>query len=248
MSRNALQVTEQAVALWRANHGNESLDQQCQRFDGYYWQWAWAGTERGIVTYSTATAAANASHMYSANINEPSAQPGDLANWWWNPEGHVGTVIGHSGGRVLVSHTSSKGDTVVRFSNNVKISHADTIGLTFRGYSATNGANARRTGLLAWPETTPKPAPIAEEEEEMSRPICVAKTTSGNNVEVTIFSFDTGEEQVFVSTRDKDGHAYNTNVALTYGCAPQVPISYVTNSHYDKIKGENAATRKRLAK
>ena len=151
MSRNTYQVTEQAVSLWRSLHGNETLDQQCQRFDGYYWQWAWAGTEAGIRSYPTATAAANASVMYSTRVNEPGVSPGDLANWWWNPEGHVGTVIGVDNGRVLVSHTSSKGDTVVKFSNNVKISHADTIGLSFRGYSKTNGANLQRTGLSAWP-------------------------------------------------------------------------------------------------
>jgi len=166
MPRNTLEVTEQAVALWRSLHGNESLDQQCQRFDGYYWQWAWAGSEKGIISYPTATAAANASVMYSRDINEPGVQPGDLANWWWNPEGHVGTVIGRDEGGVLVSHTSSKGDTVASFSNNVKISHADTIGLKFRGYSATNGANARRTGLAPWPDSTSSSAKFAEEEDD----------------------------------------------------------------------------------
>lgn len=139
--------------MWRSLHGNESLDQQCQRFDGYYWQWAWSGTEKGIVTYDTATAAANASRMYSQNINDLRVKPGHLANWWWNPEGHVGTVIGFDNGRVLVSHTSSKGDTVASFSNNVKISHADTIGLSFRGYSSTNGRNLERVGVLSWPKS-----------------------------------------------------------------------------------------------
>lgn len=87
-----------------------------------------------------------------------------------------------------------------------------------------------------------------EEDEIMSRPICIAKNTGkGNEVEVTIFNFDTGEEHSFASSRDTTGNAYNTNVAITYGCAPQVPISYVSTSHYDKIKAENAATRKRLA-
>lgn len=245
MPRNTLEVTEQAVALWRSLHGNESLDQQCQQFDGYYWQWAWAGSEKGIISYPTATAAANASVMYSRDINEPGVQPGDLANWWWNPEGHVGTVIGFDRGRVLVSHTSSKGDTVVRFSNNVKISHADTINLSFRGYSATNGSNSRRTGLTPWPDEDPKPATVAEEEDEDVRPICVAKVIKGNDVEVTIFSFDTGEEHVFQSTNTSEGHSYNSNVAKTYGCAPQAPISYLSASHYDRIKRENEATRKR---
>lgn len=149
MSRNALDVAKEALRLWRANHGNASLDQQCQRYDGYYWQWAYQGNEN-IRTYGTATAASNASTMYSTNINDANAAPGDIANWYWNPEGHVGTVIGHDNGRVLVTHTSSKGDTVLSLTNHVKVSHADTIGLTFRGYSKTNGANAQRSGLSAW--------------------------------------------------------------------------------------------------
>lgn len=93
-----------------------------------------------------------------------------------------------------------------------------------------------------------KTVPSTEEEgEDMSRPICIAKSTKGQEVEVTIFSFDTGEEHVFTSARDAAGVSYNNNVALTYGCAPTVPVSYVSASHYDKIKSENAATRKRLA-
>lgn len=249
MSRSAYDVGREALRLWRSVHGNASLNQQCQRFDGYYWQWAYQGNEN-IIPYGTATAAANASSIYTSNINDPNAQPGDLWYWWWASDGHVATVLGHdAAGRVLVTHTSSSGDAVEQWTNNVRISHADTIPLKFRGGSHTDGANARRTGLTAWPIQKSTPTPVVEEEdEEMVRPICIAKTTTGQNVEVTIFNFDTGEEHTFISTRDATGHSYNTNVALTYGCAPQVPISYVSGSHYDKIKSENAATRKRLAK
>lgn len=168
MSRSALDITEEAVRLWRSLHGNESLDQQCQRFDGHYWQWVWAGTETGIVPYETATAAANASEMYSTNVNDPNVLPGHLANWWWNPEGHVGTVMGVSNGRVLVSHTSSKGDIVLALGNNVKISHADTINLRFRGYSSTNGRNQERVGVSPWPQQDTNKTAQAEEEEDMN--------------------------------------------------------------------------------
>lgn len=95
--------------------------------------------------------------------------------------------------------------------------------------------------------TNNNPAQPEEEDDEMSRPICIAKQTTGQNVEVTIFNFDTGEEHTFSSTINTAGQSYNRNVALTYGCSPQVPISYVSASHYDKIKSENAATRKRVA-
>ncbi len=200
MARSSIDVAKTAVALWRGNHGDESLDQQCQRFDGYYWQWAWAGTERGIVTYDTATAAADASRMYSTRINESGVQPGDLANWYWNPAGHVGTVVGKDGnGRVLVAHTSSKGDTLLTLGNNVKVSHADTIGLTFRGYSRTNGANAQRTGLTAWP--IPEPASsdnndpdLGQKEDEEMNPKVVARRENNKDTEWSLISPEFGQD------------------------------------------------------
>ncbi len=149
MSRNALDVAKQALALWRANYGNESLDQQCQRYDGYYWQWAYQGNEN-IRTYGTATAAARASEMFTYDINHASIAPGDLVYWDWGTDGHVGTVIGRQNGRTIVTHTSSKGDTLLDLGNHVKVSHADSIGLTFRGVAHTNGANSQRTGLTGW--------------------------------------------------------------------------------------------------
>ena len=65
MARNALDVAKDALAKWRANYGNASLDQQCQRYDGYYWQWAYQGNEN-IRTYPTATAAGNAASFYTS--------------------------------------------------------------------------------------------------------------------------------------------------------------------------------------
>lgn len=149
MARNALDVAKDALAKWRANYGNASLDQQCQRYDGYYWQWAYQGNEN-IRAYPTATAAGNAASFYTYNINDPVIKPGHLVYWHWASDGHVGTVVGRHNGRTLVTHASSKGDTVLSLTNNVKVSHADTIGLTFRGVSRTDGGNAERVGLTAW--------------------------------------------------------------------------------------------------
>lgn len=139
-----------ALALWRKWHGEESLNQQCIRYDGYYWQWAYQGDE-AIREYRTATAAADDSPMYTRDVNDPNAQPGDLWYWWWATDGHVGTVLGHdANGRVLVTHTSSSGDLVEQWSNNVRISHADTIPHQFRGGSHHYGVNLRRADLDAW--------------------------------------------------------------------------------------------------
>lgn len=149
MARNALDVAKGALAKWRANYGNASLDQQCQRYDGYYWQWEYQGNEN-IRTYPTATAAGNAASFYTYDINDPVIKPGHLVYWHWGSEGHVGTVVGRHNGKTLVTHTSSKGDTVLALTNNVKVSHADTINLTFRGVSRTDGRNVERVGLTAW--------------------------------------------------------------------------------------------------
>lgn len=84
-----------------------------------------------------------------------------------------------------------------------------------------------------------------EEDEDMSRPMTMAKVVKGNEVEVTTSWPETGEERVFTSTNTPEGQSYNRNVALAYGCAPQMPIIYITASHYDKVKAENKARRER---
>lgn len=166
---NALEIARKAISLWRQVHGNESLYMQCQRFDGFYWQWAFQGNENGIHTYGTAKMAANASKMFTHNVNDSAAQPGDLMYWDWSSEGHVGTVIGRQNGRNLVSHTGAGGaDTVVNLGNNAKVSHADTIRHPFLGISHTNGANRRRTGLTAWPAPANTPSPTLPQEDDMT--------------------------------------------------------------------------------
>lgn len=127
--------------------------------------------------------------------------------------------------------------------------HRNINAWTGRSYATACAGPSFSVGsiIAAVAASNTNPAAPEEEDEEMSRPICIAKSTKGNEVEVTIFNFDTGEEHVYSSTRDESGVSYNKNVALTYGCSPQVPVSYVSVSHYDKIKSENAATRKRLA-
>lgn len=146
---NAIDVAQGAVNLWRQYHGNESLHNQCQRYDGYYWQWAYQGNDN-IATYSTAQLAADNSVMFTTSINDPAIQTGDLLYWWYGSAGHVGTVVGRDGGRVLVTQTANTGDNLKDLGNNVKVSHADTLALSFRGASHTNGRNIQRTGLASW--------------------------------------------------------------------------------------------------
>lgn len=92
--------------------------------------------------------------------------------------------------------------------------------------------------------STPTPQDQEDEDEDMSRPTTIAKVVKGNEVEVTTFWPD-GAEHVYGSTNTAEGQAYNRNVALAYGCAPQMPIIYITASHYDKVKAENKARRER---
>lgn len=140
---NALDYVRTALATWRSRYGDATLHNQCQRFDGYYWQEAYQGND-DIAVYPSAQAAANASSMFTTWINDPKITAGDLLYWWYGSAGHVGTVVGFDNGRTLVSHTANTGDTVLGFTNNVKISHADTLDLSFRGASHTNGANRVR--------------------------------------------------------------------------------------------------------
>lgn len=174
MTHTALDIARNAVAKWRQYHGNESLYNQCQRYDGYYWQWAWAGTEAGIRVYASAKDAAAASAMFTKNLNDSSISPGDLVYWHFSKYGHVGTVIGRDGNRTMVTQTGSVGDSILDLGNHVKVSHADTLPLTVQGVSHTNGANRRRTGMEPYNRGNPSFAgtggtvtTISETEDEM---------------------------------------------------------------------------------
>jgi hypothetical protein len=163
---NALDMARDVIANWRMYHGDESTYGKCQWIDGWYWSFTYQGNEN-ITTYYNATAAADASHMFTTWINDPAIRAGDSINWWYDIDGHIGTAIGWDGDRLLVGHTSNNCDTVLDLGNNYKVSHADTVGLAFRGASHTNGNNIERAGLVPYiigqAPTPPTPIPIPEE-------------------------------------------------------------------------------------
>lgn len=151
---NALDLVKAAVAEWRKNRGDQSTYLRCQHFDGWYVQWAYEGftasAEKSIVVYPSAAAAARESAIFTKDVNSADIEPGDLIYWNWGQYGHVGTVVGRDGARVLVSHTSNAGDEVLALGNHVRVSHADTVNLNVYGVSHTNGRNKRRAGLTGY--------------------------------------------------------------------------------------------------
>lgn len=88
--------------------------------------------------------------------------------------------------------------------------------------------------------------PTQEEDEDMSRPICVALRGGNGVTTVKLFDLPTGVEHGFTAPDDAKGDAYIKNVALTYGVQADVPVSYITQSHFNQIGRENEATRTRL--
>ena len=153
---NGLEYAQKMVALWRSARGNQTTHNWCQSFEGYYGQWAYQGNENGIRVYYNATAAADDSSMFTTNVNDANIQPGDQLFWWYAVDGHVCTAVGRDeSGRVLVTNTANMGDVVENLGNNVSITHADSLGLTFRGASRTNGANSARPGIVSWPVSYP---------------------------------------------------------------------------------------------
>lgn len=96
------------------------------------------------------------------------------------------------------------------------------------------------------PDPGPAPDPQQKEDEDMSRPVCVATEVKdaegGTGYMVRIFQLDSGEEHLYSWWDQK----YITNVALTYGCSPELPVSYLTRSHWDGIGAQLAKTRDRL--
>ncbi|MGN6324506.1 hypothetical protein [Pseudolysinimonas sp.] len=140
-----LDVAKKAVAFWQNVHGTESLDQQCQRFSGYYWIWAYQGGETGILGYGSARAAYQASKIENLDIN--SAPVGSNLFWDAAPYDHVGDVVGYDGNRAVVAYATRFGDTIAELGNGVKLSHADTYPHKFKGWSYANGKNRATSGL-----------------------------------------------------------------------------------------------------
>jgi len=150
---NALDLEKNALTLWNKNHPGESLDQQCQRYTGYYTSWENAGSEAEIIVYPTATAAMQASTLQKGNIND--APVGSYL--WWN-NNHNGLVIGHDQNRAIVVYATRHGDTIQELGNGVKSSHADTYPLgVYQGYSLTNGGNVKLQPLSPWNMAYPAP-------------------------------------------------------------------------------------------
>lgn len=152
---NGLELGKKALALFRQVRGSQSLDQQCQRLSGYYTQWAYQGTEAGIITYPSANAAAAASPRDGSQINEMPV--GGFAYWNVGPFGHVAQCIGYDGKRALILHTSRQGDTVLELDPFWRVSHADTYPHPFMFWSFTNGRNPRMTVTPWSPNPTPGP-------------------------------------------------------------------------------------------
>ena len=149
---NGLEYAQKMVSLWRSVRGDQTTHNWCQSFEGYYGQWAYQGNEDGIVVYYNAVLAADNSIMFTTDVNSRDIQPGDQLFWWYASDGHVCTAVGRDElGRVLVTNTANVGDVVVNLGNNVSITHADSLGLPFRGASRTNGRNRSRPGIVSWP-------------------------------------------------------------------------------------------------
>lgn len=151
---NALNLVRSAVKEWRKNRGDQTTYLKCQHFDGWYVQWAYEGftdaAEDSIKVYQTASDAARHSEIFTKDVNDPDIKAGDRIYWDWGTKGHIGTVVGRDGKRVLVTHTSFSGDAIMHLGNNVRVSHADTIGLDVYGVSHTNGKNKPMKGLTPY--------------------------------------------------------------------------------------------------
>lgn len=180
---NGLELVQRAASEWRKNRGGQTTYLKCQHFDGWYVQYIGEGltkeAEKSIVVYPTAKAAALASKIFTEDFNHKDIVAGDRVYWDWGTKGHIGTVVGRDGKRLLVSHTSFSGDVVKQLNNNVRISHADTIGLELIGVSHTNGANSQIKGIDMWLINQP-------DNESPTKP----KPSSGGRGDVVIGSID----------------------------------------------------------
>lgn len=202
---NALDVAKNALRRYHAYHGySKDVYGWCQAL-AYWCLVAARGSENGLRTYPTARAANIASSKFTRNVNDASIQPGDMLFWDWPNDDHVGMAVGRQNGRVLVAHTGVRGsDTVLDLGSSWKISHADSINLTFDGASRTNGTNPSITGLTAWPTETLQPherrvtpGDPANGREQPTRSSAIVQKIDGN---------DTGEFDGWIRGESVDGN------------------------------------------
>lgn len=89
-------------------------------------------------------------------------------------------------------------------------------------------------------DLNPEPSKKKKRKKFKMDNVCVA-LNKGGVIKVRIFCLQTGDEHLYqVSSRDGQ---YVANVAKTYGCEM---VSYITESHFDKIGTELNATRDRV--
>lgn len=149
-----LELDQDAMAKWRRLHGNESLDQQCERWTGYYEQWSGQGNEN-INGYGSAKAAQLASTIYTTDLSK--VQLGDILFFTAPPYNHVTRCVGFDGARPIMSMASKLGDTLLDFGQAVKYTHADTYPHPFAGAAKAHDHN-KIIMLQPW-NITPPPAP-----------------------------------------------------------------------------------------
>ncbi|MEV8338961.1 peptidoglycan DD-metalloendopeptidase family protein [Leucobacter sp. NPDC077196] len=112
------------------------------------------------------------------------------------------------------------------------------------GWGATGWYDPRNLTIKTFGQTAPpaKPQAAAPATKKRRRNkmdyACVTREKSKGTFVAMVFCLGNGEVHEFESTK-----AYVDNIAKTYQCGP---TSIVTASHYSKIQGELAATRKRL--
>lgn len=117
------------------------------------------GSERNITWYGSAEAAANRSSIFTRLVNDSNIEIGDSLYWTGVTDGHVAYCVGRQNGRNLVVHTGVRAsDWVADLGNDLRISHADTMGIPFLGASKRNGANPPIYGI-PWRTDTPVLAP-----------------------------------------------------------------------------------------
>ena len=129
-----------------ARYPTRDWDQQCQRL---IWNVIDILTGSVAVTYPTAAAARDASHIESS---DPSKAPVGAIHYWRNPaEGHVGVSLG--GSKVLMTGTpAALGAGGVQKGTNFGITtvqaYSSARGNPYVGWSRRNGLNASLVGKI----------------------------------------------------------------------------------------------------
>jgi hypothetical protein len=172
----ALQLAQRTIATKPTSSYYRGGMSYCQQFAGEAWE-----THHGVGTpnsYPSADAAYRASSIVSRN---PDTAPPGAFHWFaYGNLGHVGLALGSG---LMASGTGRSAGALMNLGKSVYVHRVSTYGLTYLGWSRTNGARKEITGLTDHQAPVVAPNQRQVKSDATARRRSLPSTTLGKYIE-----------------------------------------------------------------